>query len=271
MTAFLMFAVCLAASCVGAVAGYGGGVIIKPVLDALHILPVSTISFLSGCTVLCMSAVSLLRSKGNGVKLHIPITAPLAVGAAAGGLVGKWLFELVKANANEDVLGAVQSVVLLATTVLVFFYTLKKDKLPSYRLTGAGVCLFAGGMLGVVSAFLGIGGGPLNMALLFFFFSMETKEAAKNSLFIIMLSQAASLLSALIQGNVPGFAWPQLALMALGGVGGALLGAGLAKRMDNKAVEKLLLALMLVIILLNACNTAAYGMAALGLQTKKTY
>lgn len=271
MTAFIMFAVCLAASCVGAVAGYGGGVIIKPVLDALHILPVSTISFLSGCTVLCMSVASLLRSRGNGVKLHIPTTAPLAVGAAAGGLVGKWLFELVKANANEDVLGAVQSVVLLATTVLVFFYTLKKDKLPSYRLTGAGVCLFAGGMLGVVSAFLGIGGGPLNMALLFFFFSMEAKEAAKNSLFIIMLSQAASLLSALIQGNMPGFAWPQLALMALGGVGGALLGAGLAKRMDNKAVEKLLLALMLVIILLNACNTAAYGMAALGLQTKKTY
>ncbi len=263
MTAFIMFAVCLLASCVGAVAGYGGGVIIKPVLDALHILPVSTISFLSGCTVLCMSAASLLRSRGNGVKLRIATTAPLAVGAAAGGLLGKWLFELVKARSNEAILGTVQSLVLLITTVLVFFYTLKKDKLPSYHLKGTGACLFAGGMLGVVSAFLGIGGGPLNMALLFFCFSMEAKEAAKNSIFIIMLSQIASLFSALAQGNVPVFSWPQLVLMALGGVGGALLGAELAKRMDNKAVEKLLLALMLVIILINVYNVGAYGVEAL--------
>ena len=51
--------------------------------------------------------------------------------------------------------------------------------------------------------------------------------------------------------------------MALGGVGGALLGAELAKKMDNKAVEKLLLALMLMIILLNIYNAGAYGMVAL--------
>ncbi len=103
------------------------------------------------------------------------------------------------------------------------------------------------------------------MALLFFCFSMEAKEAAKNSIFIIMLSQIASLFSALAQGNVPGFSWPQLVLMALGGVGGALLGAELAKRMDNKAVEKLLLALMLVIILINVYNVGVYGVEALRL------
>ncbi len=262
MTSFIMFAVCLLASCVGAVAGYGGGVIIKPVLDALHILPVSTISFLSGCTVLCMAGASLLRGRGSGVKLRLSTTAPLALGAAAGGLMGKWLFELVKARSNEAALGAVQSFVLLVVTVLVFLYTIKKDRLPSYHLTGAGVCLLAGWGLGVVSAFLGIGGGPLNMALLFFCFSMEAKEAARNSIFIILLSQAASLLSTLAQGHVPEFAPLQLALMAAGGVGGALLGAELEKRMDNRAVEKLLMALMLVIILINLYNTAAYGAAA---------
>ena len=48
MIAVLLFAVCLVASTVGAVAGYGGGVIIKPVLDALGIMPVSTISFQIG-------------------------------------------------------------------------------------------------------------------------------------------------------------------------------------------------------------------------------
>ena len=143
MTAFIMFAVCLLASCVGAVAGYGGGVIIKPVLDALHILPVSTISFLSGCTVLCMSAASLLRTRGNGVKLRVATTAPLAVGAAAGGLLGRWLFELVKAGANEAILGTVQSLVLLITTVLVFFLSSERHRsVPVCRGdAGGGVCL----------------------------------------------------------------------------------------------------------------------------------
>lgn len=264
MTGLVMFLVCLIASGVGSIAGYGGGVIIKPVLDALHILPVSTVSFLSGCTVLAMSAASLVRSRGSGVKLRVRTTTPLALGAAVGGLLGKWLFQLVKTGADENILGLCQSALLLATTALVWVYTLKKDKLPSYRLESLAVCALAGLILGVVSAFLGIGGGPLNMALLFFFFSMEAKEAAKNSIFIILFSQTASLVSALVQGNVPEFVWYQLALMAAGGVGGALAGAAAGRRMDNRAVERLLMGLMVVIIGINVYNTVSYGVAVFG-------
>lgn len=261
VTAAVMLLVCLMASGVGSIAGYGGGVIIKPVLDALHILPVSTISFLSGCTVLAMSAVSLLKSRGNGVRLRMRTTTPLAVGAALGGLLGKQLFELVKAGADEDILGLCQSGLLLATTALVWVYTLKKDKLPSYRLESLPACALAGLLLGVVSAFLGIGGGPLNVALLFLFFSMDAKEAAKNSIFIILFSQSASLISALARQSVPEFLWYQLALMAAGGVGGALLGAAVGRRMDNRAVERLLMLLMLVIIGINLYNTLRFALA----------
>ena len=264
MTGLVMFLVCLIASGVGSIAGYGGGVIIKPVLDALRILPVSTVSFLSGCTVLAMSAASLVKSRGNGVKLRVRTTTPLALGAAVGGLLGKWLFQLVKTGADENILGLCQSALLLATTALVWVYTLKKDKLPSYRLESLAACGLAGLILGVVSAFLGIGGGPLNMALLFFFFSMEAKEAAKNSIFIILFSQTASLVSALVRGNVPEFVWYQLALMAAGGVGGALAGAAVGRRMDNRAVERLLMGLMVVIIGINVYNTVSYGMAVFG-------
>lgn len=264
MTGIVMLLVCLLASGVGSIAGYGGGVIIKPVLDALHLLPVSTISFLSGCTVLAMSAVSLIRSRGNGIRLQVRTTTPLALGAAIGGLLGKWLFELVKSGSDENMLGLCQSLLLLATTVLVWVYTLKRDKLPSYRLDNLPVCALVGLALGVVSAFLGIGGGPLNVALLFFFFSMDAKTAAKNSIFIILFSQAASLISALCRQNVPAFEWTHLLLMAAGGVGGALLGAAVSKRMNNQAVERLLLALMMVIIGINAYNTAVFAAAVIG-------
>ena len=48
MVAFL---VSFLASTAGAICGIGGGVIIKPVLDLFQMASVSTISFLSGCTV----------------------------------------------------------------------------------------------------------------------------------------------------------------------------------------------------------------------------
>ena len=55
MIFLLVFAVCFCSCIVGAICGIGGGVMIKPALDALGIMDVATISFLSGCTVLSMS------------------------------------------------------------------------------------------------------------------------------------------------------------------------------------------------------------------------
>ena len=52
----LFLIVSFSASVVGAICGIGGGVIIKPVLDLLHMETVAAIQFLSGCTVLSMSA-----------------------------------------------------------------------------------------------------------------------------------------------------------------------------------------------------------------------
>ena len=71
-----------------------------------------------------------------------------------------------------------------------------------------------------MSSFLGIGGGPINLVVLFYFFSMETKTAAQNSLYIILFSQITSLLTTLITHSVPEFTLPALVLMIAGGIGG---------------------------------------------------
>ena len=52
---FIFLAVSFFASVVGAICGIGGGVLIKPLLDAFGVLSVASISSLSGCTVLSMS------------------------------------------------------------------------------------------------------------------------------------------------------------------------------------------------------------------------
>ena len=93
----IFFLVALGASAVGAICGIGGGVIIKPVLDLLHLETVPTISFLSGCTVLTMSCYSVGKSLLAGEKsVSLDVGTPLAVGAAAGGLLGNQLFALAR-------------------------------------------------------------------------------------------------------------------------------------------------------------------------------
>ena len=109
----IFFFICFFSSVIGAICGIGGGVIIKPVLDAFHVLDVATISFLSGCTVLSMTTYSVFKSKQSR-KSHIEQKTgfPLALGAAAGGLLGKWLFSFILSLSSDiDKVGAVQSLV----------------------------------------------------------------------------------------------------------------------------------------------------------------
>lgn len=257
----VIFLVCLAASTIGAVVGVGGGIIIKPVVDALGVFTASELSFLSGCTVLIMSVSSLIRSTGNGVTLDTRISTPVAIGAATGGLLGKWIFGLVKtAVGNETLVGGVQSVCLCAVTALVLAYMLFKAHVPALHMDSAAVSALAGLVLGMISSFLGIGGGPLNVALLLILFSMDSKQAAKNSIYIILFSQTANLLFSLATRTIPDFQWPQLLLMMCGGVGGALIGAYVSKRINTQGVDRLMILLNIFVILLTIRNAwAAFG------------
>ena len=61
-----MYAVCFLvaflACIIGKICGMGGGVIIKPVLDATGVMEVAAINFLSGCTVIGMTCWSVGKS-----------------------------------------------------------------------------------------------------------------------------------------------------------------------------------------------------------------
>lgn len=259
MIPVILFIVCIVASSVGAIVGAGGGVIIKPVLDMIGILPVSTVSFCSGCTVLGMSLCSLIRGRKDGVKLQLKTSTALAMGAVVGGLTGKWLFELVRNGFNnEGALGAIQAAFLTLITFGVYLYICNKDKLPSKRIKSLPVSVIIGIFLGIISSFLGIGGGTSNVAVLFFFFSMEAKEAAKNSLYIIIFSQLSAIFSAFATATVPDFTWGNLLCMVAGGVGGALIGAAISERIDNQGVEKILKALLLLLVVMNFYNVLQY-------------
>ena len=179
---FIIVSITLVATVIGAISGIGGGVIIKPVMDALLDLPMDTISFLSGTTVLAMTTVSLL-SKGGDAKVDKPRGSYLAVGGAVGGILGKMLFSLVKeAAGNNAAVGLAQNVVMVILTLSVFIYVLLKAKVRTLNVQNAVLCVCIGLFLGLMSSFLGIGGGPINIMFLSLFFSLDSKNSALNSL-----------------------------------------------------------------------------------------
>ena len=243
------FVVAFLSSIVGAICGIGGGVVIKPVLDMLQMGEVSTINFLSGCTVLSMSLYSVSKALRSGdSKVEMSTGTPLAIGAAVGGVVGKTMFSSIKAMfANPAMVGGVQAVALGIITVGTLLYTVFKSHIRTRRTSNKLVCLVIGLLLGIMSSFLGIGGGPINLVVLGYCFSMDSKTAAANSLYIILFSQLASLIATLISG-VPAFRILVLALMVAGGIGGGIVGRKLNKKMDNRAVDKLFIGLMVLIV-----------------------
>ena len=231
----------------------GGGVIIKPVLDAVSGMPVATVSFLSGCTVLAMTITSMIRSRGGDVKVEPRRGTLLAIGAAIGGVAGKELFELVRAAGGMTV-SVAQQVMMIALTLGVLAYTLNRPRITARNVTHPVVCVCIGLVLGLLSAFLGIGGGPINLAVLYYFFSMDTKTAALSSLYVILFSQSASFISTVARGTIPEFEWPVLLVMVVGGILGGNLGRSISKKLSNSDVDQLFFWLLTVITAISCYN-----------------
>lgn len=252
----LFWLISFGASIAGAICGIGGGVIIKPTLDAFGVLSVSTISFLSGCTVLAMTCYSVFKSKMSGESLiDMRTGTPLAIGAAIGGVAGKSMFQMMSGMfADKDMVGAVQAACLLIITLGTLVYTIRKDSIRTLKVNKMPACVTIGIVLGIFSSFLGIGGGPINLVVLFFFFSMDTKTAAQNSLYIILFSQITSLLNSLITRTVPEFSIWLLVIMVIGGILGGMSGRLINKKIESRVVDKLFVFLMMVIIGINIYN-----------------
>ena len=224
-------------STIGAICGIGGGIIIKPVLDSLNILEVSKISLLSSCAVLSMSLYAFIQSKISGnSKVDLKIATPLAVGGIFGGIAGK---------------------ILIFLTIITLFFTIKNmgtNKIASLHITNIFLCLIIGIILGLLSSFLGIGGGPFNIMFLYFFFSMDEKISAENSLYIILFSQTSNVFISIIKNDFEKINLSFLFVMILGGILGGIFGRLINKKINTIIFQKLFLILLFIIILISLYN-----------------
>lgn len=257
--AILYFLIGLVASTIGAVAGLGGGVIIKPVLDLLGQYDVSTIGVLSSSTVFSMAVVSLIKAKHSGIKIKGKTSLIIAFASIFGGIIGRNLFNyLITYLQNDAFVSFLQAGILAILMIIIFMFVRFEHMIKTFEVQSNLLISSAGLGLGVLSSFLGIGGGPLNIAILRFMFSMNAKDTMINSIFIIFFSQLSNLLTIGFTTGFGSYDMSMVGYMIIGGILGGFLGIILADKYSDRQIEAIFSTLLNVILFVNIYNMIRY-------------
>ena len=97
--------------------------------------------------------------------------------------------------------------------------------------------LLSGLLLGTAAAFLGIGGGPINVAFLTLMFSFTMRDAAVYSVAVIFFSQCANIISTYIKTGFSGFDMKVLLVIIPVAVIGGFIGSILNRKCNEKAIK----------------------------------
>ena len=258
---FLIF---LASCILGAIVGLGGGVIIRPILDAINHHHVSPAAFLTSIAVVIMAMVSTGKKVSDGTKINFQTAALISIGSAIGGFLGDLIIRyLVNTFEVEDNVRLAQTVATIITLALAIYYT-KRDDLR-YEIKTKALFPIIGVGLGTLAVFLGIGGGPINVPLFMILFSLPVKVATAYSIVVIFFSHITRLINMALYydlfyvENLRNFdLLPYLWFIAPAAIIGGIIGAMLSKRFSNDTVKRMFMITMYGLIVINIYNGVVF-------------
>lgn len=253
MITFIYVVIVLIATTLGSAIGLGGGVIIKPLFDLIGAADTATISLYSSMAVFTMSVVSIYKQYKNKAKFELPIVITLAIGSILGGIVGDELFFRVYSHVGE-IIKVIQNGCLAVVLLLVLLYTLNREKIKTHKLKNPIIIFLIGFLLGNISVFLGIGGGPLNLAILSFFFSYTTKESVVLSLVIIFFSQLSKLITTFVKNSFLPYDLSVVPYILVAAIVGGLIGSVIYKKLTHKQLDLMYVGTVGFLILLSIYN-----------------
>lgn len=254
----IYFLITILATTMASLTGMGGGIIMKPILDILGHFDTATIGVLSSISVFTTSFVSTFKNILNKNKFNMEIVIPLGIGAVCGGSIGQMIFSFfTRSFENKSIITIIQNIIIGILICFVFWYIKNKDNIPSKNLTGSVTSYLVGLVLGIVSSFLGIGGGSINVPIFIYLFSYDTKTAGISSLVTIVFAQMSKLISVAV---TTGFAVYDLSIspyMVIGAIMGGTIGSKLATKFTSKQIEKAFIFLLFIIFGLCIWNIAS--------------
>ncbi|WP_420857525.1 sulfite exporter TauE/SafE family protein [Marivivens marinus] len=253
--------------------GVGGGFLITPLLFFVGIPP---------SVAVATSANQIVASSVSGLMAHVKrrgvdfwMGAVLLVGGLIGSGLGVWLFNMLKALGQVDLLVNLCYVVflgivgalMLAESIRAMIRAsrsggarAKRHKhnwvhnLPlkvKFRVSGLYISvvppLLVGMLVGVLAAVMGVGGGFIMVPAMIYLLGMPTKVVVGTSLFqIIFVAAFTTFLHAVTNHTVD---IVLAVILLIGGVVGAQIGTRIGVKMKAEQLRILLAALVLLVCL----------------------
>ncbi|GAD46371.1 MULTISPECIES: sulfite exporter TauE/SafE family protein [Streptococcus] len=249
MEIILYTLIVLFATALGAVTGAGGGAIIKPVFDLVGMDTAGTISVYSTIAVFSMCLSSIYKHSKSGIVLQKKIMLGLSIGSLAGGLLGDTVFKVVTDSIPNERVTFIQSIFLFLVLFSVLIFTRFSERIPKAKWRNLFFSLAAGFAAGLISVFLGIGGGPLNIIILMGFMSYSAKESVPYSIAMIFFAQIPKILKLLLQPHLYSFNLTLIPLIVIAAVVGGNIGTHLNHHFNEKQVTNMYTLMMLGLLL----------------------
>lgn len=239
----------ITANTIGAISGMGGGVLIKPILDIVNYHSVAEIAFYSSLAVFTMSISSTIKQLKNGLEIKWINALSLSFGALLGGYLGQVLLELsLQFFSSDNQVKKIQNIILIFSLLLILLISRVNIHLnkKSHFLY-----FFSGLFLGIISIFLAIGGGPINVILLYSLFPLSLTQATSYSIISIFFSQFSKLISLTVSGELLSFDFSFIYVIIPAAIFGGILGASLSKKISEKYLMIFFNLVVLAVILIN--------------------
>jgi len=248
----LYFIIIILVISVGATAGISGGVILRPIFDAIGYHDALSIAFYMGVAVLTMAAASTIKQMTMGTKIDFKKVFALAIGAFVGGIVGQFIMDGILFHVGEDELQIIQGILSIASLIFVFAFT--REDIKKYSFEGISWYVLTGLGLGTFATVLAIGGGPINVIVFVILFGNTLKESTVYSITTIFFAQAARLGAIGTEHGLLIFDLNILYFIIPAAIIGGVVGGKLNVLLSNEQVMKVFKIVLIGTILLNIYN-----------------
>lgn len=212
--------------------GSGGSILTVPILMYLLHIP-ATIAIATSLAI--VAGISLGGSVFNIVRKQVSYQHVVLFGlpGMAGTYFGAWLGTQVGSRWQLGVF------VVLMSVAAVMMWRGRKE-CTELKPIHVPLTLLQGGLVGIVTGFVGVGGGFLIVPALMLLAGLPLLLATGTSLMIIAMNSLAGFVKyfqVYSTGNDV-FDWPLITLMVIGGIVGSLLGSILSTKLPKEAMQK---------------------------------